>query len=143
MAKKKLSSEQHKEFLKTLKTRFEKNMKRHKGLDWAAIQTKLEANAEKLLWQELRNKKLNGLKFRRQHPIDKWIADFYCHEKKLVIELDGEVHNDFEAKERDGGGTYELEQLGITVVRFTNDEIINNIEKALETINETVNILKD
>jgi len=48
MAKKKLSSEQHKEFLKTLKTRFEKNMKRHKGLDWATIQTKLEANTEKL-----------------------------------------------------------------------------------------------
>jgi len=102
-----------------------------------------ETNAEKLLWQELRNKKLNGLKFRRQHPIDKWIADFYCHEKKLVIELDGEIHNDFEARERDEGRTYELEQLGITVVRFTNDEIINNIEKALETINETVNNLKD
>ena len=61
----------------------------------------------------------------------------------MVIELDGEIHNDFEAKERDGGGTYELEQLGITVVRFTNDEIINNIEKALETINETINNLKD
>ena len=61
----------------------------------------------------------------------------------MVIELDGEIHNDFEARERDEGRTYELEQLGITVVRFTNDEIINNIEKALETINETVNILKD
>lgn len=89
---------------------------------------------EKLLWQELRNKKLNGFKFRRQHPIDKWIADFYCHEKKLVIELDGEVHNSFETKEKDEGRTYELEQLGITVIRFTNDEVINNIKKVLETI---------
>jgi len=98
-----------------------------------------ETEAEKLLWQQLRNKKLNGLKFRRQHPMDKWIADFYCHEKKLVIELDGKVHNDFEIKERDEGRTYELEQLGITVIRFTNDEVINNIRKVLETINEVAN----
>jgi very-short-patch-repair endonuclease len=98
-----------------------------------------ETEAEKLLWQELRNKKLNGLKFRRQHPIDKWIADFYCHEKKLIIELDGEVHNNFETKKRDEGRTYELEQLGITVIRFTNNEVINNIKNVLKTINKAAN----
>ena len=92
----------------------------------------IETEAEKLLWQQLRNKKLNELKFRRQHPIDKYIADFYCHEKKLVIELDGEVHNDIETKEKDAGRTCELEQLGITVIRFTNDEVINNIKKYLK-----------
>jgi very-short-patch-repair endonuclease len=59
-----------------------------------------ETEAEKLLWQQLRSKKFNGLKFRRQHPIDKWIADFYCHEKKLIIELDGAVHNDVEQKKK-------------------------------------------
>jgi len=57
--------------------------------------------AEERLWVELRNKKLKGLKFRRQHPIDKWIVDFYCHEKKLVIELDGSVHNEKEIAEYD------------------------------------------
>ena len=51
-------------------------------------------NAEKILWEYLRNRKLEGLKFRRQHPIDKFIADFYCHEKKLVVELDGAVHDE-------------------------------------------------
>lgn len=101
-----------------------------------------ETEAEKLLWQQLRNKKLNGLKFRRQHPIDKWIGDFYCHEKKLVIELDGEVHSDFETKERDEGRTYELEQLGIRVIRFTNDEILKDIKKVLRTINDTANNLR-
>ena len=49
---------------------------------------------EKLLWTELRNRKLNGLKFRRQHPLDKFIVDFYCNEKKLVVELDGGVHDE-------------------------------------------------
>lgn len=48
--------------------------------------------AEKILWEHLRDKRMNGLKFRRQPPLDKYIADFYCHEKKLVIELDGSVH---------------------------------------------------
>jgi very-short-patch-repair endonuclease len=102
-----------------------------------------ETEAEKLLWQELRNKKLKRLKFRRQHPIDKWIADFYCHEMKLVIELDREVHNDFETKEKDEGRTYELEQLGITIIRFTNDEVISNIKNVLREINEIANNLKN
>lgn len=54
--------------------------------------------AEDILWKHLRNKKLNGLKFRRQHPLDIFIADFYCHEKKLVIELDGGIHDILEQK---------------------------------------------
>lgn len=67
--------------------------------------------AEELLWQELRDRKLNGLKFRRQHPIDKWIADFYCHEKKLVIELDGSVHNEKEIAEYDARREKELKRI--------------------------------
>ncbi len=54
---------------------------------------------EKILWKELRNRKLNGHKFRRQHPIGQFIADFYCHEAKLVVEVDGEVHDAIEAQE--------------------------------------------
>nr|MCU4177914.1 endonuclease domain-containing protein [Marinilabiliaceae bacterium N1Y90] len=68
---------------------------------------------EKLLWNKLRDRQLAGLKFRRQHPIDLFIADFYCHEKRLVVEVDGEIHE--YQKEYDEGRTAELERLGITV----------------------------
>lgn len=92
--------------------------------------------AEEKLWQALRNKKLNGLKFRRQHPIDKWISDFYCHEKKLVIELDGSVHNDKEIIEYDENRTKNLKELGINIMRFRNDEVMTNIEVVLKSIAE-------
>ena len=92
--------------------------------------------AEEKLWQELRNKKLNGLKFRRQHPIDKWIADFYCHEKKLVLELDGSVHNEKEIAEYDAGREKDLKELEFNVIRFRNDEVLSDIEEVLKTIKE-------
>lgn len=90
--------------------------------------------AEEKLWQQLRNKKINGLKFRRQHLIDKWIADFYCHEKKLVIELDGAVHNEKEIIECDENRTKDLKELGMHVIRFRNDEVMMNMETVLKTI---------
>ncbi|HRI20428.1 MAG TPA: endonuclease domain-containing protein [Panacibacter sp.] len=92
--------------------------------------------AEEMLWQEIRNKKLNGLKFRRQHPIDKWIADFYCHEKKLVIELDGLIHNEKEIAEYDAGREKDLNELGMNVIRFRNEEVMTNIESVLKSIAE-------
>ena len=94
----------------------------------------VSTEAEKLLWAELRNRKLNGLKFRRQHPIDKYIVDFYCHEKKLVIELDGSIHDKKENKEYDQARTIELGGLKIKVIRFRNDEVENGIGKVLEKI---------
>ncbi|MBI1779787.1 MAG: endonuclease domain-containing protein [Sphingobacteriales bacterium] len=95
-------------------------------------------DAEKILWKELRNRKLNGLKFRRQHPIDKFIADFYCHEKKLIIELDGAVHDAKENKEYDANRTYMLKEIGIMVIRFRNEEVIKGITEVLRKINEYV-----
>jgi very-short-patch-repair endonuclease len=95
-----------------------------------------ETEAETLLWQNLRNRKIAGLKFRRQHPIDKFIADFYCHEKKLVIELDGSIHNNIEQKEADGGRTYELNELGILVIRFSNEEVISDMKSVIKKIIE-------
>lgn len=65
--------------------------------------------AEEILWKHLRNKKLNGMKFRRQHPLDMFIADFYCHEKKLIIELDGGIHETPEQQEYDEGRTFLLQ----------------------------------
>jgi len=94
----------------------------------------VSTEAEKLLWAELRNRKLHGLKFGRQHPIDKYIADFYCHEKKLVIELDGTVHDEKENNEYDQARTIELARLDINGLRFRNYEVENNIDKVLKKI---------
>jgi very-short-patch-repair endonuclease len=90
--------------------------------------------AETLLWQRLKNRKLNGLKFRRQHPLHLYIADFYCHEKRLVIEIDGGIHNRKHVQEHDENRSAELDRLGITIIRFTNEQVIQNIDKVLEEI---------
>lgn len=97
--------------------------------------------AEKLLWERLRNRKLNGLKFRRQHPIDKYIADFYCHEKKLIVELDGAVHDINENAGYDKARTVELGGLKINVIRFRNEEIDNSMESVLKKIAEFADVL--
>jgi len=90
--------------------------------------------AEVMLWEKLRNKKLKGLKFRRQHPIAGYIADFYCHEIKLIIELDGGIHDLPDYKEHDEGRTFKLEASVIMVIRFKNDEVLYNIEEVLNRI---------
>ncbi|MFM9910752.1 MAG: endonuclease domain-containing protein, partial [Chitinophagaceae bacterium] len=74
----------------------------------------------------LRNRQANGLKFRRQHPLDKFVADFYCHEKRLVIELDGGMHESKMQKEKDRVRTEILDKLAITVVRFKNEEVLKD-----------------
>ncbi len=66
--------------------------------------------------------------------MDKYIADFYCHEKALVIELDGSIHNAKEKKEDDFNRTYVLQEFGITVIRFSTEEIKNNMEFVIERI---------
>ena len=90
--------------------------------------------AEKKLWEYLRNKKLNGLRFKAQHPIMGFIADFYCHKMKLVIELDGISHLGENQLEYDNGRTYELEKFGIKVIRFKNEQINNDINTVLNEI---------
>ena len=98
--------------------------------------------AEKLLWEELRNRKLNGLKFRRQHPLDKFIVDFYCNEKKIVLELDGGVHNEKINKEYDEARTAMLAGLNIIVLRFKNEEVINDMQGVLKKIRDVANMLQ-
>jgi very-short-patch-repair endonuclease len=97
--------------------------------------------AEKLLWEELRNRKFNGLKFRRQHPLDKFIVDFYCNEKKIVLELDGGVHNEKINKEYDEARTAMLAGLNIIVLRFKNEEVIIDMQGVLKKIRDVANML--
>jgi very-short-patch-repair endonuclease len=75
------------------------------------------------MWGWLRNRTMFGLKFRRQHPVDRYILDFYCAELKLCIELDGGVHNHLSQTIHDDHRTCALSALGITVVRLWNDDI--------------------
>lgn len=93
-----------------------------------------ETEAEKLLWEKLRNNQFGGFKFRRQHPISLYIADFYCHKLRLIIEIDGEYHYTKEQIPRDEERTKILEFNGIRVIRFSNDEILSNLEKVLKEI---------
>lgn len=95
---------------------------------------KNETEAEKILWGKLRNNQLEGYKFRRQHHINLYIVDFYCHKLKLIIEIDGEYHNLPEEIEKDEERTQILESNGLQVIRFTNDVIQENIDKIISEI---------
>jgi very-short-patch-repair endonuclease len=86
-------------------------------------------NAESLLWERLCKRRFEGLRFRRQHPIRRYIVDFYCHEKKLAIEADGKVHE--KQKEYDRRRDDDLRARGYHILRFSNEEIENDIESVL------------
>ena len=93
-------------------------------------------SSELKLWEHLKGKKMLGLRFRPQHPIDIFIADFYCHPIKLVIEIDGGIHQTIEQKEYDIERTAELNNWGIEVVRYTNNCVENNIEQVIKEIEQ-------
>lgn len=95
---------------------------------------KKQTVTELLLREIIRNKNVNNLKFRRQHPLGNYIADFYCPEKNLVIELDGSIHNKPEQKKRDQERDAIMKQHNINVIRFTNEDIFDKIEEVLQTI---------
>jgi very-short-patch-repair endonuclease len=95
--------------------------------------------AEKTLWEILKNKKLNRLKFRRQHPINSFIADFYCHEKKLVIEVDGPIHENINQIEHDNIKDTVFNNLDIKVLRIKNNDIFNDIINVRNRIISFVN----
>lgn len=95
-----------------------------------------KTEAEQKLWQQLRNRKIENCKFRRQHPLGNFIADFYCHEKELVVEVDGGYHSEKEQREHDALRTEAIKEFGILVIRFTNEEVLNNIESVTEKISK-------
>ena len=103
-------------------------------IDYSKSLRKKQTDAEKLLWSNLRNRKLNGYKFRRQHAIKSYIVDFYCAEKMLSIEVDGEIHLKKEQIEYDKNRTEELNLLEIKEIRFTNEEIDKNISLVFKKI---------
>ena len=90
-------------------------------------------DSEKLLWKKLSNNRL-GFRFKSQHPIGIYIADFYCHKLKLVIEVDGEIHNSLDSKEYDANRDRTLREFGITILRFTNAEVVKEMENVLKVI---------
>ena len=102
-----------------------------------------ETKAEKLLWEKLRNNQLGGLKFRRQHPVNIYIADFYCHKFKLIIELDGDYHNQEEQKQKDEVRTEVLRLNDLKIIRFKNEEVEQDINQVLITIKNKIEQLKE
>ena len=97
---------------------------------------------EEIVWGYLSGNK-PGVKFRRQHPLLFYVADFYCHQLKLVIEIDGSLHNKEDVKINDAIRQREIKQLGITVIRFTNSQVKNSIEKIMDDISKKIKELSN
>jgi len=100
----------------------------------AAILRRDMTLTERILWKKLKDRTIFNAKFRRQHPISFFIVDFYCHEYKMVIEVDGEIHNDDESIEYDKNRTAELNKFGIRVLRFTNEEVFSEMDSIIKKI---------
>lgn len=96
---------------------------------------------EKIIWEKTCKNQF-GVRIRRQHSIWKYIADFYCHELRLVIEIDGGIHLKKENKEYDIRREITLSEFGIEIIRFTNDEVLNKIEFVTEKIKVKIEELK-
>lgn len=99
--------------------------------------------AEKVLWQKLKNRQVNNLKFRRQFPFVfgnyNYVADFYCHGFKLIIEIDGGIHKDEEVKEYDIFREDIFKEAGYKVIRFSNREVFESINDVISKIIEITN----
>jgi cyclase len=101
-----------------------------------------ETFAEKLLWSRLRNKQL-GYHFRRQHPISNYIVDFFCFQLKLVVEVDGSIHADKIVQFEDQEKMKSLISFGLEVIRFTNDEVIKNVDAVVDIIKKKIIDIKE
>ena len=99
-------------------------------------------HTEKMLWEELKNKKL-GVKFRRQHPLGIYVLDFYCHELGLVIEVDGEYHLRTLQRIDDIEKDQILKEAGLTILRITDQEITDQITTTIEKIQCLIKIVKN
>ena len=115
------------------------NNRIHTKKELAQLRKKLRRNltsAEAFLWGHLKSRQLDGRRFTKQHSIGSYIVDFYCPSEKLVVELDGEVHNHPEAMEYDEKRTDYLNGLGYKVIRFENRMVFDFLDSVLEGIKD-------
>jgi very-short-patch-repair endonuclease len=94
-------------------------------------------NAETILWSKLRGKQVDGLKFRRQHPIKSYVADFACVEVCLVVEVDGATHSTKEERDHDEVRTRVLSREGWRILRVSNNDIYKNLYETLQSISRS------
>jgi very-short-patch-repair endonuclease len=113
--------------------RYNKSTEKEKRRRLRQNQTKAEA----LLWQKLRDRQIEGLKFRRQYSVECFVLDFYCPALRLAIEIDGESHQSEEAAAYDRDRQAFIEALGIRFLRFTNQEVYEHLDAAIEQITHT------
>ncbi|RAK69705.1 endonuclease domain-containing protein [Hymenobacter edaphi] len=131
--------EEQNHFLSTQEHVFTTDVNRWRILKGLAQQHRhTSTKAENHLWQALRGGQL-GLRFRRQHAIGSFIVDFVCLTAWLVVEVDGEVHNEPNQAEYDQNRTIELEKRGFQVIRFPNNEVLTQTETVLQRIREQLN----
>jgi very-short-patch-repair endonuclease len=105
---------------------------------FARSQRQQHSDAEHLMWSLLRGRRFSGMKFRRQQPIARYVLDFYCDEAKIAIELDGGQHNTESARRHDSQRTTFLQERGIIVLRFWNNEVLEETEGVLEAIHNAL-----
>jgi very-short-patch-repair endonuclease len=109
--------------------------KRHTSAIKAKRLRKISTDAENRLWQKIRNRQVRGCKFKRQYPIEHYVADFICVEMGLIVEVDGGQHCE---NKKDEIRTEFLESKGYEVIRFWNNEVLGNIEGVLDTLTLTL-----
>jgi len=108
----------------------------------AAFLRKHPTKAEEIRWERLRNNQIEGVHFRRQHPFDKYVPDFYAFSVRLVIELDGKIHEEKSVKLTDDEGEVNLKLHSLYILRYTNDEVYKTVDDVVEDIRLTVVELK-
>ena len=118
--------------------RFRRHTRQQKEFVWSLRDH--PTPAETALWKILQKKQLGGFKFRKQHRIGPYIADFYCHSASLVIEVDGAIH--LQRQEYDTHRTQWLNSIGVTVIRFKNEAVLNNPEQVKREIIKALEKLK-
>ena len=102
--------------------------------DAARLLRRQRTPAEQALWHALRRQQVGGVQFRRQRPIGKFIADFYCHKARLVVEVDGGVHDTLSQASHDRARDELFELLGLQVLRVTNDEVLSSLDRVIARI---------
>src|SRR5690349_4893687 len=104
----------------------------------AAYLRRHPTEAEEILWERLRNNQIEGVHFRRQHPFDRYVPDFYAHTVKLVIEVDGSIHEEKSVKFTDADREENLKLFSLYILRYTNDQVYYSLDDVVEEIRQAV-----